>query len=193
MYTPNMDKILSAHTDEKPTTYDFLKPNAFLFNIKELPLVSYNCQNVALPDVGFGSATQPTPFHDVPITGEKLRFGDLSIQFIVSENMENYIELLKWLYGIGAPHSYQERIDFNQNRSRMQTQTDSKKLEQLQYSDGTLTLTSAANLPLISVKFKNLFPVMLSGFQLRSTIESLDYVTCSATFKYSSFEVESVK
>ena len=63
MYTANIDVLAKDYTNRLPTTYDFLRPNAFKFAIKDIPGVSYTCQsatteknsNVTLPYVSFVS------------------------------------------------------------------------------------------------------------------------------------------
>ena len=40
-----------------------------------------------------GEGTYATPLKDIPILGDKLTYEDLTITFIVDENLENYIEM----------------------------------------------------------------------------------------------------
>ena len=46
---------------------------------------------------------------DVP--GERLSYGDLTLRFLVDENMENYISVYNWLTGLGFPETTKEFAD----------------------------------------------------------------------------------
>ena len=61
-YTPNLNLLQASYTANRPTTYDFLRPNAFRFTIKELPGVAFTCQSANLPALTLGSTVQATPF-----------------------------------------------------------------------------------------------------------------------------------
>ena len=43
-----------------------------------------------------------------------LTFDNLIISFIVDESLENYIQLHKWLFGIGFPKSRQQFTEFRE-------------------------------------------------------------------------------
>ena len=49
MYTANINLIEGSYEATRPTTYDYLRPNAFRFTIKDLPNVSFTCQSANLP------------------------------------------------------------------------------------------------------------------------------------------------
>ena len=66
MYTANSNVISRSYIENRPTTYDYLRPNAFRFVVKDLPHVSYACQSANLPSIQLGFAVQPTPFIDIP-------------------------------------------------------------------------------------------------------------------------------
>ena len=48
-YTGNISIVKTAYESSRPTTYDFLRPNAFRFTIRDLPNTSYTCQSANLP------------------------------------------------------------------------------------------------------------------------------------------------
>ncbi len=173
-----------------PTTYDFLKQNTFVFTIKDLPFVSYTCQSVDLPMIQFGVANAPSPLYDRGLPGEKLTYGDLGITFIVSEDMQNYLELLDWMEGLGYSQNYQKKINFLQKRARERIDNSSEL--NLQYSTGTLIITNAANIPIKGVTFNDMFPTMLGSINFNSVSGSIGYATCQVTFRFNAFEFHSV-
>ena len=55
-----------------------------------------------------GVAEQPTYLKDIPVPGDKIEFQDFTLRFIVDENLENYMEMQKWIRGLGFPDSLNE-------------------------------------------------------------------------------------
>ena len=90
----------------QPSKQDYADPTKFKFSIVKLPKVEYFCTQVNLPGISISdNYSQPTPFRDIPLPGEKLRYEPLSVTFLVDENLENYREIHGWMYGIGYPKS----------------------------------------------------------------------------------------
>jgi hypothetical protein len=119
-FTANIGEIKSSLTSSIATTYDYLRPNAFRFSIKDLPRTSFTCQSANLPDMQLGFAVQTTPFVDIPTIGDKINFGEFTIRFLVAEDMSNYLELYRWILALGFPKDYnqfrafteQDQVDF---------------------------------------------------------------------------------
>ena len=44
-------------------------------------------------------AQQPNYLRDIPTPGDKMDFGDLSLRFLVDEDLKNYMEIQKWMRG----------------------------------------------------------------------------------------------
>ena len=190
MFSANASTVSSSYTSNRPTTYDYLKPNGFRLVIQDLPHVSYFCQEVALPGISFGSATHATPFINYPLVGEKVTFSDLDITFIVSEDMTNYLELYNWMSSIGDFKDYSKFNQFLQQRENKRLGIDKNNKETLKYSDGSLVILNSSNIPKINIKYTEMFPVDLLPVAFNSTISNIDYLTCRATFKYRMFEFE---
>jgi hypothetical protein len=191
-FTRNINTIQESTTSSLSKTYDFLRPNAFKFSIKDLPTTSFTCQSANLPDLQLGFATQPTPFVDVPTIGDKVNFGDFTIRFLIAEDMSNYIELYRWLIALGFPSNYNQFSTFAKNRPSsfpFVTKTNGKS-DILAYSDGLLTILDSTNNPKVNIIFKNLFPISLQALDFDIASQSVEYFTAIASFKYTIFEVE---
>ena len=192
MYTANINNLQNNYNNSLPKTYDYLRPNAFRFGVKDIPNVSFTCQSANIPDIQLGYAVQPTPFVDIPTIGDKINFGELAIRFLISENMSNYLELYRWLIAIGFPKDYNQFSTFVKDRpSRFPfvTRLDGT-LEILAYSDATLTILDSTNTAKVNIIFKNLFPTSLSALDFDIASGSVEYFTAIASFKYTIFEVE---
>jgi hypothetical protein len=192
MYTANIDVLSRNYVNSLPTTYDYLRPNAFKFAIKDIPGVSYTCQSANLPPLAMGFAVQPTPFVDIPRIGDKMSFGDFTIRFLISEDMSNYLELYKWLIALGFPNDYTQFGAFVKNKPTafpLKTNANGEQ-EVLAYSDGTLTILDSTNTPKVNIIYKDLFPVSLEALDFDIASAGVEYFTAIASFKYTLFEVE---
>ena len=191
-FTANIGEIRQSLVNNVAPTYDYLRPNAFRFGIKDLPRISFTCQSANLPDMQLGFASQPTPFVDIPTIGDKINFGEFTIRFLVSEDMSNYLELYRWLIALGFPKDYRQFKTFTEKRpSRFPFVTKTNGQEEiLAYSDGTLTILDSTNNPKVNIIFKNLFPISLQSLDFDIASQTVEYFTAIATFKYTFFEVE---
>ena len=68
-----------------PENINPLSPNGYMFSIEKLPSLSFFCQEVNLPSLNLPEATQLNPFTKIPIAGDQLEFGQLTIQFLVDD------------------------------------------------------------------------------------------------------------
>jgi hypothetical protein len=192
MYTANINNLQNNFYNSLPKTYDYLRPNAFRFGVKDIPNVSFTCQSANIPDIQLGYAVQPTPFVDIPTIGDKINFGELAIRFLISEDMSNYLELYRWIVAIGFPKDYNQFSTFVKDRpSRFPFVTNiNGTSEILAYSDATLTILDSTNTAKVNIIFKNLFPTSLSALDFDIASGSVEYFTAIASFKYTIFEVE---
>ena len=193
MYINGSDALANSYATNLPATYDYLKPNGFRFVIKDLQNVAYTCQEVTLPTLGIGFVEVPTPTLNYRVVDNKPLFQDFSLRFIVSEGMQNYKELYDWILGMSQYDQvkYSNFINKRLNRSPGVTGTD-KHAETLLYSDASLFVLNSSNIPKIEIKFLDLFPITLSPLSFDTTVDNIQYLVCGATFKYKSFEIQSL-
>ena len=192
MYTANINVAKQNYANSLPTTYDYLRPNAFRFSVKDIPNVSFTCQSANLPQLALGFASQPTPFTDIPRIGDKLEFGEFTIRFLISEDMSNYLELYNWLVALGFPKDYTQFDALIKNRpSRFPFKVNQRgESEVLAYSDATLTILDSTNTPKVNIIYKDIFPIALEGLDFDIASAGVEYFTAIASFKYTLFEVE---
>ena len=163
-----------------PPNVNPLSPNGFKFNIAKLPDIEYFCQQVHIPGITFGDPILATPFANQPIPGDHLTYDTLNVQFLVDENMDNYISIYNWIVALGFPQSYQQYVDYV-------TANQSSVLSELatNYSIGTMQILNNTNNPVKTITFNDLFPISLETLQFQSTNDSVNYLTGSATFRFS--------
>lgn len=193
MFTSNVSAII-GDISTPPAVYNYLRPNAFRFTIKDLPNVAYTCQSANLPSLQLGFAVQQNPFVDIPVIGDKLTFGDFTIRFLISEDMSNYIELFEWLVALGFPNNYDDYKGFVGSRlDRFPFYRNTKNsTDAISYSDGTLTILDSNNIAKKHIIMKDLFPVSVETLDFDVTVSAVDYFVGVASFKYKSFEIVGV-
>ena len=167
---------------------NYLSPLGFKLIISKIPKVDFLCQAANIPSISMGTAVQPTPLKDIPVPGDKPVYDDLTVRFIIDENMENYLSLNKWITGLGYPESlkqYQQLADVGPS---LATQ-DNSNPRWFEFSDATLQILSSNYQPNINVNFKGCFPVAVSTLEFDSSQRDYSYFTCEATFKYDYYTI----
>jgi hypothetical protein len=190
--------------NRQPTKVDYADPTKFKFNILKLPKVEYFCTAVNLPGVSLSdNYTQPTPFRDIPLPGEKLSYDRLTMTFLVDENLENYQEIHGWLRGLGFPGGYQEfKTLLDAGVDRFPTSKNSVLGDAGRskfgapstggvFSDATLSILTSKNNAVVDVRFRDVFPISLSGLQYTQQAGDTDYLTASVTFDYKLYDFAS--
>ena len=159
------------------TNRNFLSPAAFQFSITKTPKVSFFCTSASIPSISFATNTQPSYLKDIDVPGEKLDYENLSVRFLVDEDLKNYMALHNWMTGIGFPESLG---DFKAEVTKPDTSIDMNQ----QYSDGSLIIQNSNFRTNAIVKFKDLFPVALTSLEFDTSVTDIQYFTAQANFKY---------
>jgi hypothetical protein len=161
---------------------NFLSPTGFKFVLKRSPKVAFFCNQANVPDITLDLASQPTMLgRNIPQPGNKLEFGDLSLRFLVDENLENYMEIQNWMRGLGYPEEVKQFRDLsNEGIIQGNYVNDRQNI----YSDGTLQILNSNLVAKFQVFFKDLFPYSLSTITFDATNTDIEYFTADVTFKY---------
>ena len=176
-----------------PDNLSYLAPTQFELLVKKLPNTKYFATGVNIPSVSVGETLQPTRLGaNVKLPGDKIQFGEITITFIVDENMENWTELYNWMEGITASTDTEKyRLLVGANKREDQPQDNSGDFDQL-HSDMTIVVTTAANNPNRYVRIQDAYPSALGEIAMDTTVAGgLSYVTCTASFQFTSFEIAS--
>jgi len=165
---------------------NFLSPTGFQFIMNRAPKVSYFGNSVSIPSISLGVANFANYLKDIPLPGDKMEFGDLSLRFLVDENLENYQEIQHWMRGLGFPESLSETYKYQKEAQDIK-QPNKSQLNF--YSDGTLTILDSNNIPKFKVVFENMFPIDLTTLDFDATQTDLEYFSAEVTFKYTIYNI----
>lgn len=155
---------------------------SFLFYIDKIPNIEFVLQTVQLPGVSLGEAAYNTRFTKIPNPGEILDYEALDIQFIVDEDLENYLAIYKWMKSLGFPTTH---LEF-----RNEYTTDNNPE---QFSELVLYILDNHNRLNYEIHFIDAFPTSLSPIELSSSQQGFDYVLARVNFSYSHFVIKNNK
>lgn len=175
---------ITTALDRQPDNFDLARPTQFRFDILKIPNTQYTITECNLPGIAFsGDAVMNSRYKSMPFMGDTLDFSPLEINFNVQENLKNYREIHDWMTGIGFPENP------NQFASAVAEEGGGNNPNVLT-SDATLTIISNKNNPVISVKFRNIYPTSLSGLTFDTKDTDSTTLTASVTFNYDLYEIE---
>lgn len=166
-----------------PENLNPLSPNGYMFSIEKLPSLSFFCQEVNLPSIILPEAQQLNPFTKIPLAGDQLEYGTLTVQFLIDETMTNYRAIHHWLVSLGFPENYSQYTNFL-DESKIPGLAEVAK----SHSDGTLTILGNNNTQIQTVQFKDLIPESLESITFLSTNQDVQYLVGSVTFKYTYYK-----
>ena len=153
----------------QPTNINQLNVVSFATNFLRMPGVNYFCQRVNIPGISLANTIQSTPFANIPIEGDVLEFEDLSLAFVVDEDMQNYLELYNWLHALGFPERY--------------AQYDNQAGKDIKSDVNIIIHTNKSN-PNYSIVFKDVFPISLGVINFDTNNTDLEPIVVEASFKY---------
>ena len=162
---------------------NFLSPVGFKFTLSKDPQVTFFCNSARIPEITLSLAQQPTYLKDIDVPGGKLQYGDLSLRFLVDEDMVNYMAVHNWLTGLGFPETTKQYADLITNNDDIKDPLKS-------FSDGSLYILDSNYNTNAIVKFKDLFPVSLTSLDFDSTQTDIQYFTADVTFKYTTYNID---
>lgn len=169
--------------DKTPINKNFLSPLNFTFVLKRSPNLNFFVQSVNIPSLSLGSFMAPSPLLNIPYSGDHIEYSDLSVEFKIDEDFQNYMEIFDWVKSLGYP----------------ETQEDYKKLAEKTKASGetlkseiSLIINDAIKNPNYEITFTDCFPIYLSDVQFQTTDDNVNYVSARVIFKYTYFNIGKV-
>lgn len=158
------------------TNLNYLQPTGFKFVIKrrDFANLEYFAQSFTHPGASVQALDLPTSrVNNVPLAGDKINYGNMTLEVILDENMESYKEMQAWL----------ERIV---NDGQVNEFTDTI---QPTYSDITVLIMTSHNNAGVQIRYKDCVPTDLGQITMASNVADVTYLTFDVSFRFSSFEI----
>ena len=118
----------------------------------------------------------------LPEPGDELNYDDLSIRFLVDEDLKNYMSIHNWMRYLGAPESEKDWTTFK----------DGTSYNEKQFSDGSIWILDSNFKKQFEIAFDDLFPVSLGSLNFDASYTDTEYFSIDATFKYSIYDIVKV-
>ena len=158
--------------DRYPESINALLPTYFRFTMNRTPNTTYFCQTASIPSVTLTDVAMPNPF--VPIKApSKMEFDDLSITFVVDENLTNWLEIYNWMRSCTNVENYDE---FRSPNTHLTT--------------ANMIVLNSGKQPRLNVTFEGLYPKNLSSIDFSSVLIDPEPIQSTATFGYRSYYIE---
>ena len=168
---------------------NFLSPVGFKFTLAKEPKVAFFCNSAKIPDLSFQVLEQETYLKNLDVPGGLLEYGDLTLRFLVDEDLVNYMAIHNWLTGLGFPETTQQYRDLISDPNDSTQPRDPKRA----FSDGSLYILDSNYNTNSIVKFKDLFPFSLTSLDFDATKTDIQYFTAEVKFKYTIYNIIQTK
>lgn len=162
--------------------FNYLQPTSFKLVIdrKNFPNLEFFCQQVTHPGLMIPSAEVPIRrMQSIPFPGESLTINELSVDILLDENMESYTEMYNWV--LRNQHTNLDTHTAMQRRDKVPT-----------FADITLSILSSHNNTTMQVRYVDAMPTSLGDILFQSTDGGQTFITFTATFRFSYFELKAV-
>ena len=175
---------------------DYFDPTKFKFQMVKLPTVEFNTIAAQIPDVSLTEMVQPTRLQQLKLPGNDMTFGDLTITFLVDEDLENYRKVHDWMAALAQVDSdtkFQELLSSGQDRMPLSqsrgVQGEPGKSgpatpDGAIFSDAKLITLSNRNIPLIEITFRDTYPKALSALDYNQNATDIEYLQATVTLGY---------
>ena len=163
-----------------PSNISYLSPAGFKFTLGRYPDVNYFSQSAGLPGVNISTIPYITPLKDLDVPGDEVTFDDLTIRFIVDENMHNWLSIWEWINMLGY------------STEKLAKEREKRDVIGELATEAVLSILTSNMNPQLNVKFQLVFPISLSAIEFDSTLTDIEYVTADVTFKYDIYEIQNL-
>ena len=174
---------------------DYVDPTKFKFQITKLPRVEFNSIQANIPGITLTEINQPTRLIPVRIPGNDMTFEDLTVTFIVDEDLTNYRSVHDWMAGLAQMDSddkYRALITDGGDRMPLSQQANLQDAGRVTtatndgaiFSDAKMIILSARNIPIVELTFEDTYPKSLSGLDYNQSATDVEYLTATVTFGY---------
>lgn len=171
---------------------NFLSPIGFKFSLMAYPKVAYFAQSANIPGIGINTVEQPTIMgRPIPYDAHGLNYEPFNLNFIVDEDLENYLILHNWIRGLGSGDSFAERSALEIHGSLNNPGGVSDKYTNTR-ADGTLAVLNSNFQANFFVTFKDMFPVSLNALEFNATIDGTEYAVAQVQFRYASYDIQDI-
>ena len=158
---------------------NYLSTSGFTILIDRLPEVEFFTKKATLPGLGSNPVRLPSPLNEYYEPGDELGYEELDVEFLIDEDMINYISVHEWLVGITSPQS-------SDQYKKLISQKNGIK------SDITLLILNSNKNATVKVTYYNCFPTSISPVEMLLDNSDVTYAVATVNFKYDYYKIEKI-
>lgn len=164
---------------------NFLSPVGFKLQIERMAEVDFFCKSTSIPEVS-ASFPRVSSFNvDFPVTPDKMNFSELSVEFLIDEDLKNYSVIQNWLRGMTKPEYYGQTGEF----SKQGNYTEKSLTWLNEYTTLNLFILTSNFNNNIQVQFYNAFPISINTLEFNVDTKDIEYLVGRASFQYSHYNI----
>ena len=168
---------------------NFLSPIGFRFVLADFPKIAYFSQSANIPGIGVNTVEQHTMLgRPIPWDSHGLNYEPFNLNFLVDENLENYLILHNWIRGLGIGEDFIERSELEATSLESRPLSGHGRIVNPR-ADGSLAILNSNFQTNFWVTFKDMFPVSLNALEFSATIDGTEYAMAQASFRYTSYNI----
>lgn len=168
--------MVETLTDNK----NYLQPTGFkvIIDRENYPNLEFFAQSVSHPDANLGAPAMPFKRIDnVALPGDTISYSELSVSFILDEDIKSYTEIYEWLERLVNDEHINEGPRSSRNNPKIPSQADI-----------SVSILSSHSNQTKRILYKGCTPTSLSGLELTAIASSVEYLTFNVTFAFTGFE-----
>lgn len=175
--------------NRQPENRNYLSGVNFKLQLLKCPSVEFFCQAANIPGVSLLTTEQSTRYNAIPLPGDEVQYDDLTVRFLVDEDLKNYAEIHTWIRELGHPYNLQELYDAQTDTSKSILYYGGYASEGAVYSEAILHILNSNFQPKYKVVFQDVFPTSLGALNFDSSLTDPGYFAVEATFKYTIYDI----
>lgn len=148
----------------------------FQFAIERIEGVTFTAQRVTLPGLSGGIVKVPSPFNETNRSYDKIEYSPLSLSFLINEDLSNYLEIINWMLGIGAPENHNQYAVINNSVEGIE-------------SDITVTIYNNQKNPVKKITYFNCMPIDISEIELSLSETESTVAQATVSFAFDKFSI----
>lgn len=169
-------------TDNLTTNINLFQPTGFkvVIDRQNFSNLTFFVQSINHPGAANPATETPAPrIQSVPMPGNQMQFGELTMDILLDEDFNSYIEMYNWMLRLVNLKQVQKRDDFAGDTSTQPT-----------YSDITVTALTSSNLKNKTIRYIDCIPVAIGDIRFEAQNQGVEYITFPASFRFSYFDIE---
>ena len=162
------------------TNTNYLQPTGFKLGInrKYFPNIEYFAQSIQHPDMQISAVEVPYKrIGSIPLTGDKLVFGEMTAMIIMDENLSAYTEMYNWL------KSFVEAPDVKPSEAQNSIKGPSA-------ANITVSILTSHNNVAKRLIYRDAIPTLLGDIAFEAATGDVQYMTFPISFRFSYFDIE---